>query len=218
MKCRYNTVLFDFDGTIADTGSGVKNSIRYALGSYGIPVGDEKKLDSFIGPPLYESFERVYGVSQEESIKLVNEYRVYYAKQGVYELEVYSGILDLLNELKASGVKTAVASSKPKHFLDVVIPYIKADALFDTVVGPELTSNNSDKSTLIRTALFELGESAGNHVAMIGDRFYDVEAALSTGVTPIGVLFGYGSKDELEGAGASLIAQNVAELEKLLSK
>ena len=218
MKCRYNTVLFDFDGTIADTGSGVKNSIRYALGSYGIPVGDEKKLDSFIGPPLYESFERVYGVSQEESIKLVNEYRVYYAKQGVYELEVYPGILDLLNELKASGVKTAVVSSKPKHFLDVVIPYIKADALFDTVVGPELTSNNSDKSTLIRTALSELGESAGNHVAMIGDRFYDVEAALSTGVTPIGVLFGYGSKDELEGAGASLIAQNVAELEKLLSK
>ena len=218
MKCRYNTVLFDFDGTIADTGPGVKNSIRYALDSYGIPVGDEKKLNSFIGPPLYESFERVYGVSREESIKLVNAYRVYYAKKGVYELEVYPGILDLLNELKASGVKTAVASSKPKHFLDVVIPYIKAEVLFDTVVGPELTSNNSDKSTLIRTALSELGESAGNHVAMIGDRFYDVEAALSTGVTPIGVLFGYGSKDELEGAGANRIAQNVAELGKLLSK
>ncbi|HPZ00194.1 MAG TPA: HAD hydrolase-like protein, partial [Clostridiales bacterium] len=110
---RLRAVLFDFDGTIADTGRGIKNSIRYSLEKKQIPVGNPENLDYFIGPPLYEGYAHVYGTKEPLTSELVDLYRVYYAEKGVYELDVYPGIRELLENLRAAGVKTAVTSSKP---------------------------------------------------------------------------------------------------------
>lgn len=212
----YNAVIFDFDGTVADTGKGVKNSVKYALNVHGIPVGDETLLDRFIGPPLYESFEKLYNVSPEKADELVDTYRIYYAKKGVYELTPYPGMIELLSALKSAGIKTAVASSKPKHFLDVAVPHIGADKYFDYIIGPELKNHNSDKSSLITSALSVLCEDAGKHIAMVGDRFYDIEGAKAVGVTSVGVTFGYGEREELSLSGADFIVSNTDELKALL--
>ncbi len=213
---RYKAVIFDFDGTVADTGRGVRNAIKYALKEFNIPVGDEKKLDYFIGPPLYEGFSHVYGVDEKTSEKLVDTYRIYYAKQGVFECDPYPGILELLNDLKSAGVKLAVASSKPKHFLDVVVSYIGADKYFDFIVGPELTNHEANKTQLIISACEKLGVDPDKSVAMIGDRFYDIEGANGAGVTSIGVEFGYGEKSELEKYKADFIVSDVNGLKDIL--
>jgi len=213
---RFDYVIFDFDGTVADTGLGVKNAVKYAVREHGIPVGDESKLDYFIGPPLYDGFEHVYGVSPELANDLVDTYRVYYAEKGVYECEVYSGTMELLKELKEAGVKVAVASSKPKHFLDVAIPYIGADKYFDFIVGPELKNHNSNKSVLITKAMELMGAKDKSRVVMLGDRKYDIEGAHEVGVSAVGIEYGYGSKEELENAGADFIASSVENLKNIL--
>ncbi len=215
---RFKAVIFDFDGTIADTGRGVRNSIKYAVGEFGIPVGDESDLDYFIGPPLYESFEHVYGVDSEMAAKLVDTYRVYYADKGIYELDAYPGLLDLLATLNSSGVRLAVASSKPLHFLKTAVDTVGATQYFDFIIGPELNNHEADKSELIRSALNALNieEDDYKDVVMVGDRFYDMEGAKSVGIPSVGITFGYGKRHELEGAGADKIVDSVEELSAYL--
>lgn len=215
---RFKAVIFDFDGTVADTGLGVRNSIKYAVGEFGIPVGDEAALDYFIGPPLYESFEHVYGVDSKTAAKLVDSYRVYYSDKGIYELSVYNGLLKLLKDLKSAGIKLAVASSKPLHFLKTAVDTVGATQYFDYIIGPELNNHEADKSELIRSALNALDITAENYddIVMIGDRFYDIKGAKSVGIHSVGVSFGYGERDELETAGADKIADSVEELSAYL--
>lgn len=215
---RFKTVIFDFDGTVADTGRGVRNSIKYAVEQFGIPVGDEEKLDYFIGPPLYESFEHVYGVDKETAEKLVDTYRVYYASKGIYELDVYPGLIDLLSTLKAEGVKLAVASSKPLHFLKTAVEAVGATQYFDYIIGPELQNHEADKSVLIKSALNAVGlsEKEFDTAVMIGDRFYDIEGAKRVGITSVGVTFGYGKRGELEAAGADVLKDSIEELSEYL--
>ncbi len=211
---KYKAIIFDFDGTVADTGRGVKNAIKHSLAAYNIPVGDESKLDYFIGPPLYEGYEHVYGLSPEFASQLVDEYRVYYSKKGIYECDLYPGMMELLKRLKESGVKLAVASSKPKHFLDSMVSFIGADKYFDFVIGPELTNHNADKTTLVLSACKALGVEPSKDVAMIGDRFYDIDGANGAGVTSVGITFGYGSFEELADHKADIIVNSVEELKK----
>lgn len=218
---KVQTVLFDFDGTLADTSRGIYNSIRYALGEAGIPVGDESRLREFIGPPLYESFETVYGVDPDEASRLVDLYRVYYGKSGVFECDLYPGVSELLEVLSSSRTSggpqsLAIVSSKPLHFLKVVLPHLGIDSCFDAVVGPELKNKNSDKSFLIDRALKTLGVPADHAAAMVGDRFYDMEGAVRAGITAIGVTWGFGPAEELTASGAEALAATPRELTGVL--
>lgn len=209
---KYSAVLFDFDGTLANTSRGIKNSIRYALGEKNIPVGDESRLNYFIGPPLYDGFSHVYGADAELSEELVRLYRVYYGKSGVYECELYPGVQDMLEALKQDGLQLGVVSSKPKHFLDMAVPHLNIESYFTTVVGPELKNKNADKSFLIRQALKQMGVERG--VIMVGDRFYDIEGARRAGVTAVGVTYGFGSEEELQKAGADFLAHVPGDIVK----
>ncbi|MEE1353324.1 MAG: HAD-IA family hydrolase [Acutalibacteraceae bacterium] len=209
---KYRAVLFDFDGTLADTSPGIKNSIRYALGEKGIPVGDEKRLNYFIGPPLYEGFSHVYGTDKELTDELVRLYRVYYSDRGVYECALFPGSLEMLKQLRGAGLRLAVVSSKPAHFLKIVLPHLGIEDCFETVVGPELKNKSADKSFLIRKALEELGESASPQVVMVGDRHYDIAGARDAGVTAAGVTYGFGTKEELQAAGADFLADSAESL------
>ena len=215
----FKAVIFDFDGTVADTGRGVRNSIKYAVREFGIPVGDESALDYFIGPPLYESFEHVYGVDSETAAELVDTYRIYYAAKGIYELDAYPGLLELLANLKAAGVKLAVASSKPLHFLKTAVDTVGATEYFDFIIGPELNNHEADKSELIRSALnaLEITEDNYRDVVMVGDRFYDIDGAKAVGISSVGITFGYGKRPELEAAEADKIVDSVEELSAYLS-
>ncbi len=212
----YEAILFDFDGTIADTSRGIKNSIRYALAEKGIPVGDESKLDYFIGPPLYEGFSHTYHTNDADTDELVKLYRIYYAEKGVFECELFPGMKELLKTLHEKDVKTAVVSSKPLHFLKIALPHLGIDGYFDAVIGPSMDNTNADKSALVARAAEELGHPLDSQMVMVGDRFYDIEGAKRAGITAIGATFGFGSEQELLGAGADLLAEDAERLSRLL--
>jgi len=212
----YKAVFFDFDGTLADTRPGIYNSIRYALGEKGIPVGDEEKLGYFLGPPLYDSFSKIYGVDEETANELTDLYRVYYGDKGVFECSLYPDIKELLVLLRDHGVRTAVVSSKPAHFLNVVVPYLGVDTLFDAVVGPELHNKKANKAWLVSEAMRRLDVPADHTVAMLGDRRFDMIGAVEAGAAAVGILYGYGSEEELREAGAQYLAESVEDLHKLL--
>ncbi|MEG1316805.1 MAG: HAD hydrolase-like protein, partial [Oscillospiraceae bacterium] len=114
---KYKVVLFDFDGTFVDSGTGILNSVEYALEKHSIPLGDRSRLNYFIGPPLYVGFNHLYGVEGEECDSLVDAYRERYKEKGVFEFEIYDGIVELIEELKGSGIKVGVASAKPEVFI-----------------------------------------------------------------------------------------------------
>lgn len=209
----FEAVLFDFDGTLADTSRGIKNSIKYALSEKHIPVGEESRLNYFIGPPLYDGFSHVYGADEKLSEELVRLYRVYYAKSGVYECELYPGVRDMLDGLQKAGLQLGVVSSKPKHFLDMAVPHLGIAPYFTTVVGPELKNKNADKSFLIRQALDQMDADSA---VMAGDRFYDIEGARRAGVTAVGVTYGFGTAEELKEAGADALAASPQDLYKYI--
>lgn len=204
-------VLFDWDGTVADTGPGIFNSVRYAARHFGLPEKTDEDLQFFIGPPLYVGFEHVYGVSPEESNELTDTYRVYYRKTGIFECNIYDGVRDLLTDLRHAGIRTAVVSSKPKEFLDRLVDHFDLTGSFDAVVGPEMHNHNANKTRMVNQALEELGLPPEN-VAMVGDRHYDMKGAKGAGVTAVGILYGYGEEEELKAAGADIICSTVKDL------
>ena len=215
MSCRYQAVLFDLDGTITDSQEGIIKCVQFALQSLGIEETDGARLKSFIGPPLWDTFQLLYHLSDEQTDEAVEKYRERFRVTGIYENRLYDGIKPLLERLKGQGVKLAVASTKPLVFVEEVLRYFDIAGLFDAVCGTALDKAHSDKSPLIREALMKLDVPASGAV-MVGDRRYDMEGARSVGMPSIGVLYGYGSQDELSAAGATQLAPSVAGLEELL--
>ena len=212
---KFDAVIFDFDGTVADTGEGVRNAVRYALNEYKMPIYEER-LNEFLGPPLYLTFESMYGVSPELASDIVDTYRVYYADKGVYEVKAYDGLLGLVADLKEAGVRLAIASSKPLVFLKIGVHETGADKYIEEVVGPELKNHEANKAYLIRTACERLGIEPSKRVAMIGDRFYDIDGANEVGVTSIAIEYGFGCRAEFEQHNADYIVATVDDLRKIL--
>ena len=214
---KYNAVLLDFDGTVADTRPGIFNSIRYAMKADGRDVPAGADLDYFLGPPLYDSFSHVFGVDEKTAERLTDLYRVYYNEKGVFECALYDGIPELLDALRAAGIRTAVVSSKPTKFLNMLVPHFALETRFDAVIGPDLANKKADKTWLVQEALKTLGLPCDQSAAMVGDRRFDMEGAVRAGVTAVGALYGYGTREELLEAGAELLAAAPEELKILLT-
>lgn len=208
----YNVVLFDLDGTLTDPGEGITNSVAYALKKYGITVNDKTELYKFIGPPLHESFEKYYGFSKEESLKAVECYREYYRDKGIFENVVYDGIENLLKKLYDSGKKVVLATSKPEIFAKKILRHFGLSEFFFFEAGANLDGSRTNKADVIEYALANADITDKSAVVMIGDREHDIIGANKNGIDSIGVLFGYGSREELEKAGATYIAQTVEDV------
>lgn len=215
MKAKYDAVFFDFDGTIADTGVGIFNSVRFAVAAMGFDPLPEDRLRTFIGPPVFDSFKRELAMTNEQSEKAVEKYRENYTRSGIYQLEMYPGIETLIKELKESGVKVAIASSKPEKFVIKLIDYLKISNLIDFVAAPESDNAPEGKAVLVERALKNSGIEKSRAV-MVGDRYFDIDGANGAGVESIGVTFGYGSEEELRNAGATYLADNAEEIRKLI--
>ncbi|RQD68583.1 MAG: HAD family hydrolase [Tindallia sp. MSAO_Bac2] len=213
---RYETILFDMDGTLTDSGPGIKNSVIYALKKYGIEVKDREKLNKFIGPPLWDSFEKYYDFSKEEARKAVEYYREYYREKGMFENVVYEGIEDLLRQLKESNRRLLVATSKPEVFSKQILEHFDIAHYFTFVAGSNFDGTRVNKDEVIQYALENCPVSDLSKVLMIGDREHDIIGAKKNGIDSVGVLFGYGDRQELEGAGATYIVENVEEIGKVI--
>ncbi|MBR2445904.1 MAG: HAD family hydrolase [Clostridia bacterium] len=217
-QSKYKYALFDLDGTLTDPGEGITRSVQYALDKFGIHVEDRKQLFCFIGPPLHESFEVYYGFSRPDAMKAVDYYREYYAVKGIFENLVYDGIPEVLAKLRDSGVRICLATSKPEVFAKQILEHFGLDGYFTAVAGSEMDGTRTKKAEVVERALGLLGNPDAGDCVMIGDREHDVLGGAAHGLDTIGVLFGYGSCEELEHAGATHIAAKPIEIVNIINQ
>lgn len=208
----YDVFFFDLDGTIIDSSLGITNSVIYALKRYGIEETDRTNLYKFIGPPLVESFHRFYEFDIEKSKEAVDVYREYYKDKGIFEIEVYDGIAETVKALKEAGKKVMVATSKPEIFARRIMEHIGLAQYFDYIAGMEMDGGRGTKAEVIEYALETCGITDMESVLMIGDREHDVIGAKAHGIDCVGVLYGFGSKEEFENAGAAYIVENATDI------
>lgn len=211
----FDNILFDLDGTIINSEIGVTGCVVYALRKFGIEETDRALLRKFLGPPLSDSFMRFYGFDTEKAEKAVAYYRERYVPVGVHENEVYDGVPEMLKSLRAAGKKLYIATSKPEHFAKGILDELSLSEYFDGVYGSTLDESRNTKDKVLAYAVSEIGLDKSASV-MVGDRFHDVEGATVNGLPCIGVLYGFGDKDELMGAGAIAVAETPKDLEKIL--
>lgn len=213
---RFQYILFDLDGTLTDPAVGITNSIMYALKKYNIKVNDRSELYKFIGPPLLESFMKYYGFTEEEGKKAIDYYREYFGVKGLFENIIYDGIKDLLKSLKDNGKILLVATSKPQVFAEQILVHFKLDKYFSFIAGSNLDGTRIKKAEVIEYALEGLNITELTKTIMVGDREHDIRGAKTIGIKSIGVLYGYGSKEELVNADADYIVQSVSEIKDIV--
>ena len=206
----YDVILFDLDGTLTDSAEGIVNSVVYALERKGIPYASKQALRRFVGPPLQASFRDYCGFSEEEAKDAVCVFREYFTEKGIYENAVYEGVPEMLRALSEAGFTLAVATSKPEAFAGQILARFDLEKYFTVVAGA--TMDGTDKPTVIRQALSRLHTEPSPRVLMVGDREHDVLGAKEVGVSSLGVLYGYGSEEELKEAGADHIVKIPSEI------
>lgn len=214
----YKNILFDLDGTLTDPGLGITNSVAYSLSKLEIDVPDRESLYKFIGPPLINSYMEFYGFNEEKADLGVKYYREYFSAKGIYENKVYPGIESLLRSLKSVEKSLILATSKPEVFAVRIMEHFNLIQYFDFVCGSTLDKSRNTKADVIAYALKSADISLRDECIMVGDREHDIIGAKRNKIKSIGVLYGYGTKDELINSGADHIADTVPDLQKLLLK
>ena len=210
----YSFVLFDFDGTLYDTVEGITKSVRYSLQKRGMDAPLEA-LRCFAGPPLDEMYMEKFGFSREEAVLAIRDFRERYVPIGLYESRAFPGVRELLLDLRAAGLSLAVATSKPRFLAEELLRRENMDGLFHRICGADDEGEGNAKWQVICRAMNELGAGKGDTV-LIGDTKYDVAGAKRCGIPCIGVRYGYAAPGEMEAAGAAAMAQDPAELKRLL--
>lgn len=211
----YETILFDLDGTLIDSAEGIMNSFEYTFRKLGMPRVPRGEMGRFIGPPLLYSFETICGLSAAEAAHAVELYREYFSTRGIFEIRVYSGMEELLQKLRAAGKKLVLATSKYELYAAKTLENIGFAGYFDFVAGSEKDGGRGTKVQVIEYAIACTGAEKSSTV-MIGDRMHDTEGARAAGVDSIGVLFGFGTRTELEEHGATYVAADAGEIYNII--
>ena len=208
-------ILFDMDGTLTDPAQGITACAAYALRSQGIEEQDIQRLKRFIGPPLLEGFQELYGLSLLQAEQAVEQFRKKYAQIGIENNIPYPGIAEMLQELRSSGLSLAVATSKPQPFAQEILHRLQLEQYFCCIGGATLDNTRTKKGQVIAHVLEQLGISP-QQALMVGDRRHDAEGAREYGMDCVGVLYGYGSRQELEQAQVCALAEDTSALGRLL--
>lgn len=207
--------LFDLDGTLTDSSEGITKAVSYALESFGIQPPQRQELCCFIGPPLPESFQKFYGFNSEEAARATEVYRKYYNVTGKFENKPYAGIKELLQQMKDAGMRTMVATSKPQNTAMEILDHFALTPYFDQIAG-SVPEEGRYKKTEVLSWLLSRVSLSKEQIVMIGDHPDDIHGARENGIDSIGVLYGFGKKDQLEEASPTWIVRTVEELKKLI--
>lgn len=218
VKMNYKILLFDLDGTITDSAEGIINSAIYALEQLNQPIPESKELYSFIGPPLKESFEKKCYLNEIEAELAVTYYREYYQKKGLYENKVYQGIPELLTHLNELGHQLYIATSKPEIFAQKILLHFELTDYFNGIYGASLDGKRSKKSDVIAYALEKAKLRMKNEIIMIGDRKHDILGGRENKIDTIGVLYGFGDKEELQKAQATYLVATPKEIVRIVEE
>jgi phosphoglycolate phosphatase len=209
------TLLFDLDGTLADPAEGFTRCVADALEVVGLPAVSNDRLEACIGPPLHDTFRNL-GAAPEQVDALVEAYRARYRESGIFENQLYAGIVGALAVLRERGHTLHLATSKPKVFAEIILEHFGIRSLFTHVFGSNLDRSLAHKRDLLLHARGQADLDFA-HCAMIGDRRFDMEPARELGLLAVGVCWGYGSREELANSGAALLVDRPADLPRLLS-
>lgn len=191
-------MLFDLDGTLADSQPGIADSLRHAFEVHGLPPLSEQQVRGILGPPFTKSLPRYVAADQVDAV--IATYREYYRAGGMYDASVYPGIVELLTFLGSSGVTLAVATSKVEPFAIPIVERLGLRDFFVTIGGDEFDASRDSKALVVGEVLRRLGNPDPSSVVMVGDRVHDVEGAAEHGVDCVGAGWGYGSRVELAAA------------------
>jgi phosphoglycolate phosphatase len=213
---KYDYILFDLDGTLSDSAPGIINSVIYSLNHMRIDESDKKKLTKFVGPPLDESFSMYYGLSPDQTKTAVGFFREYYQDSGILENSMYTGVDNLLKRLRGSGKILIVATSKPEPFAKIILQRYGINSYFSFIAGSTIDEKRTRKAEVISYALESCKIYDRSKAIMVGDRAHDMIGAKENGIDCVGVLYGYGEREELEEAGAAFIAEDIDELARIL--
>ena len=216
---RYRYVLFDLDGTISRSAEGIRASLEYAIKELDEPLPDLDDYTLYIGPPLIDTFKNLVGLDDEKAEIGAHLYRSYYQKRGKLLNHAYDGVEELLAELKHSGFKLAVCTSKYEPFAREIVDILGLTDYFDAVCGSNIDGSRKDKCDLIPYAVESLGgdfERDREKAVMLGDTWYDARGARQSGVDFIGVAYGYGTVEAMKNEGAAVFAETPAQIEELL--
>jgi phosphoglycolate phosphatase len=212
------TILFDLDGTLTNPALGIVTCLKYALSRLGHVAVPDEQLLRFIGPPLQRTFSELLQTEDRSVIDgAVALYRERFSTVGLFENEVYDGVPALLATLRERGNRLFVATSKPTVYSERIVKHFHLTEDFDRVYGSELSGERADKAELIRYIL-DAERLNASQTLMVGDRSHDVLGARACGVATYGVLWGFGTRDELQTAGAEVIVETPSELTKVLTR
>ena len=203
-------VFFDLDGTLTNPQLGISACIAHALREMGLEIPTQDLLNEWIGPPLFDSFAEHLG-SMSLARDAVALYRERFASVGLFENEVYPGILEMLQAAESVSSAMFVVTSKPRTFAERIIQHFGMAPFFRFVYGSELDGSLANKGELLAHVLRRESIDASSAV-MIGDRRHDIAGARSNAIRSVGVLWGFGSRTELETAGADVVCDAIEDL------
>lgn len=214
MKKKY--ILFDLDGTLTDSQDGIMNAIEYSLKTYGITVQDRNSLRPFLGPPLSESMQKYYGFDRIKAVEAVERFREYYNTRGLFENRIYPGVETMLKTVRDAGCRLFVATSKPEQVAQEILEHFGLAEYFDYIGGATPDDSRVKKADVVRYVLDMAKIARPLEAVMVGDRKHDILGARQNGLESVGVLYGYGDRQELEEAGADYLAEQAADIAKFL--
>lgn len=210
-KNNYKYILWDFDGTVMDSYPGVIDSLKYALGFYGIHEEREDVLHAFIGPPFRQSLPAVYGFDKETTEDIIHIYREYYHAGAMFNCSLYAGIPEAAAAFRSKGYKQYIASSKPQVACEAILKNKEAYDMFDGVFGASLDGKTDTKVQVLEEAFRVIGETDRSAYVLIGDTKYDAAGAKQAGIDCIGITYGNGSRRELEENGAAAVFDTIGD-------
>lgn len=218
MMKNYEYILFDLDGTLSDPKIGITKSVQFALRRMGITEENLDHLESFIGPPLQQSFSELYSFDETQIGTAITHYRERFKDKGMYENTLYERIPSLLQELSDNNPILVIATSKPTVFAEEILKYFNIHHHFDLIVGSNLDGTRTSKTEIIQHILHHYNDQPKESFIMIGDRKHDIIGAHNTGIDSIGVTYGYGSLEELTAIKPTKIINSVSEIREFLLK
>ena len=213
-------VLIDLDGTISDSSPGMLTGFRKVFDRFDMEQPSDESIRRHFGPPLAVTWREVYGMTDEQIVVGLEVYREYYHDVGMFENNLYDGIPGLIRDLHSEGVTLSTATSKPEYSASRIIEHFGLREYFTFIGAADLSGTRDDKSAVIAHTLENLQASSTTHsIVMVGDRQHDVEGAREHGIDTIGVLWGYGTAEELTDAGViALVETPTAAGDLLLSR
>lgn len=214
----YNHIIFDLDGTLSDSRKGIYNATFFMCEKMGIQTPTTGQLTDLIGPPLQEGLRKVFGLDDKYIDIAVKTFREYYSEKGLFENELFPGVVSLLSTLAKEGRQLYIATSKFEIYAWKVLQFFKIQGYFADIAGADYNGLKAGKDSLILTLLQRNGISDPDNIVLIGDSKYDIEAAGSLGIDSIGVAYGFSSFEEMTGYNPDYIVSNIDELHHLLIK